>query len=301
MELLASASLRAGSRRARSCAVARRSSRSPRRPRSRSCSTSASPRAPARTARSPSCGRSPTRGGVLCSHGDVITELLRSPRTSGRRPRRRAPLREGLRLGARARRRRRRLRSLPPAGSRMTTRHRPLGELTRAAAAAEPERDDEERRRSARARPAVRCAARRVVRPTTSSSSSPDSCTTSAPSSIRARWTRTPDAEAPLVAPLLGARVGRLVGRHADAKRYLVTTDPAYRSHLSARSVETLREQGGVMTEREVTAFAAIDDLDAVLALRRADDDAKVPGRDVPGLDTWLPLLERRRRGRRSG
>jgi predicted HD phosphohydrolase len=95
-----------------------------------------------------------------------------------------------------------------------------------------------------------------------------------------------------LVVPVLGARVGRLVALHADAKRYLVATDPAYRSRLSARSLETLIEQGGVMDEREVAAFATIDDLDAVLALRRADDDAKVPGRPVAGLDTWRPILE---------
>ncbi len=95
-----------------------------------------------------------------------------------------------------------------------------------------------------------------------------------------------------LVAPLLGSRVGRLVARHADAKRYLVAADPAYRSRLSARSIETLVEQGGVMDAREVGAFSEIDDLDAVLTLRRADDDAKVAGRAVPGLDAWRPLLE---------
>ncbi|MGZ8734028.1 MAG: HD domain-containing protein [Acidimicrobiia bacterium] len=95
-----------------------------------------------------------------------------------------------------------------------------------------------------------------------------------------------------LVAPLLGARVGRLVALHADAKRYLVATDSSYRSRLSARSLETLIEQGGVMDECEVAAFAGIAELDAVLALRRADDDAKVPGRPVADLDTWRPILE---------
>ena len=88
------------------------------------------------------------------------------------------------------------------------------------------------------------------------------------------------------------ADVGRLVALHADAKRYLVATDPTYRSRLSARSLETLVEQGGVVDEHDVTAFSEIADLDAVLALRRADDDAKVPGRTVAGLDTWRPTLE---------
>ena len=49
---------------------------------------------------------------------------------------------------------------------------------------------------------------------------------------------------AALVEPLLGRRVARLVGAHVLAKRYLVTTDPAYRSRLSVRSIETLSAQG---------------------------------------------------------
>lgn len=99
------------------------------------------------------------------------------------------------------------------------------------------------------------------------------------------------------VAPLLGPRVGRLVSFHADAKRYLVATDPAYRGQLSPRSLETLVEQGGVMDRDEASAFATIRDLDALLALRRADDDAKVPGRTVPILDTWRPKLDHVARG----
>ena len=53
------------------------------------------------------------------------------------------------------------------------------------------------------------------------------------------------------------------------------------------------------MDDTEVAALAAAPDLDALLALRRADDDAKVPGRVVPGLDTWRPLLPTTRSGAR--
>jgi predicted HD phosphohydrolase len=102
---------------------------------------------------------------------------------------------------------------------------------------------------------------------------------------------RHAETGAAAVAPLLGHRVAWLVSWHADAKRYLVTTDPEYRTRLSARSIETLEAQGGLMDETEVAALAAAPDLDALLALRRADDDAKVPGLTVPGLHTWLPLL----------
>jgi predicted HD phosphohydrolase len=94
------------------------------------------------------------------------------------------------------------------------------------------------------------------------------------------------------VAPLLGRRVAWLVSWHADAKRYLVTTDPAYRERLSPRSIVTLEAQGGLMSETAVAALAEAPDLDALLALRRADDDAKVPDRVVPDLDTWRPLLD---------
>jgi predicted HD phosphohydrolase len=94
-----------------------------------------------------------------------------------------------------------------------------------------------------------------------------------------------------LVAPLLGARVARLVGAHVVAKRYLVATDPSYGAGLSDRSTETLADQGGPLDEAELLRLRADPDLDSILALRRADERAKVPGARVPGLDTWRPLL----------
>jgi predicted HD phosphohydrolase len=93
------------------------------------------------------------------------------------------------------------------------------------------------------------------------------------------------------VAPLLGRRVAWLVSWHADAKRYLVTTDPEYRARLSDRSVVTLERQGGIMDETEVAALGAAPDLDALLALRWADDDAKVVGATPAPLTDWAPLL----------
>ena len=94
-----------------------------------------------------------------------------------------------------------------------------------------------------------------------------------------------------LVAPLLGPRVARLVGAHVLAKRYLVTTDPAYRSRLSARSIETLAAQGDALADAELAALAADPDRDAILALRRADERAKDPAARVPDLESWRTLL----------
>jgi predicted HD phosphohydrolase len=95
-----------------------------------------------------------------------------------------------------------------------------------------------------------------------------------------------------LVAPLLGERVARLVGAHVVAKRYLVATDDGYRSQLSVRSVETLADQGEALDDAERAELASDPDLDAILALRRADERAKDPHAAVPGLDSWRALLE---------
>jgi predicted HD phosphohydrolase len=95
-----------------------------------------------------------------------------------------------------------------------------------------------------------------------------------------------------LVEPLLGGRVARLVGGHVVAKRYLVSTDPAYRNALSARSVETLAHQGGDLDGAARRAIDDSPDRDALLTLRRADDRAKVPGAIVPSIAHWRPVVE---------
>lgn len=97
---------------------------------------------------------------------------------------------------------------------------------------------------------------------------------------------------ADLIEPLLGARVARLVGAHVDAKRYLVATDPAYRAQLSPRSIETLRGQGDALDPSAIDALARDPELAAIIALRRADENAKDPNAQPPPLDTWRPLLE---------
>ncbi len=95
-----------------------------------------------------------------------------------------------------------------------------------------------------------------------------------------------------LVEGLLGARVARLVGGHVAAKRFLLATDPSYRALLSARSETTLEFQGGVMTPDETEEFTARPEWDDLVALRRADDAAKVRGKVVPGLDVWRTAIE---------
>jgi predicted HD phosphohydrolase len=109
-------------------------------------------------------------------------------------------------------------------------------------------------------------------------------------------WSLRPDAAhdadgRTLVEPLLGPRVGTLVGGHVAAKRFLLATDPSYRALLSARSLVTLDFQGGPFTPAGCAEFAARADRDDLVALRRADDAAKVRGATVAPLETWRVLL----------
>ena len=75
------------------------------------------------------------------------------------------------------------------------------------------------------------------------------------------------------------------------AKRYLVSTDPAYRSRLSVRSIETLAAQGDALADAELAVLRADPDRDAILELRRADERAKDPTARVPDLESWRTLL----------
>ena len=95
------------------------------------------------------------------------------------------------------------------------------------------------------------------------------------------------------VRALLGERVARLIAGHVPAKRWLVSADAAYRAALSPGSIATLAAQGGDMSPVERAWFEALPDWQAMVALRRADDGAKVPGADVPGLIAWVDAVRR--------
>jgi predicted HD phosphohydrolase len=114
---------------------------------------------------------------------------------------------------------------------------------------------------------------------------------------VDGHWTLRLDAKhdvsgSGLVVPLLGPRIASLVGGHVAAKRYLLATDPEYAAILSARSEETLEFQGGVMSAAEVAEFEQRPDRDDLVALRRADDAAKVRNATVDSLDSWRPTVE---------
>jgi predicted HD phosphohydrolase len=98
---------------------------------------------------------------------------------------------------------------------------------------------------------------------------------------------------AALVRPLLGERVARVIGAHADAKRYLCTTEPAYRERLSPVSRRTLEAQGGLMTPTELERFRASPYAEDALLVRRCDDGGKDPNHHVESPERFRAMLDR--------
>lgn len=80
---------------------------------------------------------------------------------------------------------------------------------------------------------------------------------------------------------------------HVAAKRYLCFAEPEYMAGLSPASIESLALQGGPMTEFEAGQFLTAPHAREAVQLRRADDEAKIAGLDVAGLDTYGPLVAR--------
>jgi predicted HD phosphohydrolase len=95
-------------------------------------------------------------------------------------------------------------------------------------------------------------------------------------------------AGADAVRPVLGDRVADLVGLHVEAKRYLAATEDY---ELSLASEMSLARQGAAMTPAEVEEFRQLPFAADAVALRRADEAAKVVGLEVPGLETWAARL----------
>lgn len=82
---------------------------------------------------------------------------------------------------------------------------------------------------------------------------------------------------------------GRL---HVAAKRYLCWKEPAYFDELSDASRQSLRLQGGPMTDAEAQEFEREPHFELAVCVRRYDDMGKVPEMSTPALDSFRPLLE---------
>ena len=70
-------------------------------------------------------------------------------------------------------------------------------------------------------------------------------------------------------------RVCAVVEGHVAAKRYLVATDETYAAKLSPASKETLKWQGGAMSDAEIKTFCAHPYFREIIQVRLWDEGAK--------------------------
>ncbi len=104
--------------------------------------------------------------------------------------------------------------------------------------------------------------------------------------------TRHEELAAEALAEHLPAAVLDPIRLHVAAKRYLCQADARYLAALSPASVESLALQGGPMSAAEAEAFLASPHAREAIALRHADDAAKVRGLAVPELQNYRSLVE---------
>ena len=85
--------------------------------------------------------------------------------------------------------------------------------------------------------------------------------------------------------------VAEIVSGHVQAKRFLVSSDKEYAALLSVASVASLKLQGGPMSSAEAEAFSQSSYCRQKVRVRIWDDRAKIPGAQVPGLESYRELL----------
>lgn len=100
------------------------------------------------------------------------------------------------------------------------------------------------------------------------------------------------------LAQRFGPEIADPVRLHVPAKRYLCATDPTYFAKLSDASVQTLKLQGGPMSQAEVAAFGAERFFRDAVRVRQWDDRGKVAGLATPSLTEYRGLIEDQSRHR---
>lgn len=92
-------------------------------------------------------------------------------------------------------------------------------------------------------------------------------------------------------------RVCSMVRNHVNCKRYGCFKTPGYYDRLSDASKQTLKYQGGSMTEQEALEFEQDPTFKESMMLRVYENGAKVPNAQTPSLEYYLkyyvePMLE---------
>ncbi len=86
-------------------------------------------------------------------------------------------------------------------------------------------------------------------------------------------------------------RLINMVQNHVNAKRYLTFKDPAYHNQLSLASKETLKHQGGMMTEAEAASFENNPFYKTIIALRLIDEQAKDASKPNADVEKYKQLM----------
>jgi predicted HD phosphohydrolase len=92
-----------------------------------------------------------------------------------------------------------------------------------------------------------------------------------------------------------GPAVAEPVRHHVAVKRYLCRVDLGYLAQISPASVRSLELQGGPFAADEALRFETEPYYMEAVMVRRWDDEARVSGLSVPGLDEYPDLLRARR------
>ncbi|USG59793.1 HD domain-containing protein [Sneathiella marina] len=100
-------------------------------------------------------------------------------------------------------------------------------------------------------------------------------------------------AGAAVVAKFFPNIVTDCIRHHVSAKRYLCAVDPDYFSTLSDASVLSLKLQGGPLTAEAAEKFAQNKDIEAIVQVRKWDDEAKVPGKKTESFAYFAPMIQR--------
>lgn len=100
-------------------------------------------------------------------------------------------------------------------------------------------------------------------------------------------------AGAAVVAPFFPSIVTDCIRHHVSAKRYLCAVDPDYFDALSDASVLSLKLQGGPLTSEAADKFAQNTDIEAIVQVRKWDDEAKVSGKKTESFEYFAPMIQR--------
>ena len=100
------------------------------------------------------------------------------------------------------------------------------------------------------------------------------------------------DAGARILEPFFPSVVTDCVRYHVAAKRYLCAMDPDYFGQLSDASIHSLNLQGGPMTKDEAAQFESNRNLDAIIAVRKLDDQGKVAGLETPAFSHYAARVQ---------